>query len=311
MVYFVSGDGNLYCLDKSNGQKLWSFDMGPEVKYDFADYYHSSPVLHQGLLYVGSGNGHLYVIDPGTGAKLWEFATGGPIHATPAVAKGRIFVGSFDGYFYAINAQSGEMLWKFKSVGHRYFPRGEFMGSPAIGPDLVYVGARDYNLYALDQDSGFCHWNKAFVRGWALANTVRDSILYTGTSDDRVLVASGLRSGREFWRAELGFNIFGGLAIDDSIGYVGTLIGKLQAVNLRTGALLWSFATDGYSRDHLKYFKPDDSFRDDIFEIVKSDEAFIGVEYEIGAIFSTPLVAGDRILVTSTDGTLYCLKRPT
>ncbi len=309
-VYFVSGDGSLYSLDKTNGQKRWSFAMEREVKFDFADYYQSSPRLHNGVLYVGSGDGHIYAIEASTGSPVWQFPTGGPVHATPALSKDKLFVGSFDGYFYALNALSGDMLWKFKSVGHRYFPNGEFMGTPAVGMDLVYVGARDYNLYALDQDSGFCHWNKSFVRGWALSNTVRDSVLFTGTSDDRLLIASGVRSGREFWKTNLGFNIFGGLAFDDSLGYIGTLIGKLHAVNLITGQLLWSFATDGYTRNHAKYFKADDSFRDDIFEIVKSDEAFIDVEYEIGAIFSTPVISGNHILVTSTDGTVYCLNKP-
>ena len=104
--------------------------------------------------------------------------------------------------------------------------------------------------------------------------------------------------------------MFGGLACDDSVGYVGTLLGKLHAVRLTDGSKFWSFATDGYNRHHLKYFKDDDSFRDDIFEIVKSDEAFIDVEYQVGAIFSTPLVSGEVILCTSTDGTLYCLKKP-
>lgn len=310
-ICFISGDGHLYALRKTDGRLLWKFAMVTEKKYDFADYYQSSPQMHDGMLYFGSGDGNIYALNPENGSLIWKFATGDVIHASPAFAGDKLFVGSFDGYFYALNARTGELIWRFKSVGHRFFPKGEFMGSPTVGPSLVYVGARDYNLYALDQEKGFCHWNKSFTRGWALANVVRDSIVYTGTSDDRVLIASGIRSGREFWRLDLGFNIFGGLAFDSSVGYVGTLIGKLHAVDLTGGTPLWSFATDGYQNNHLKYFKEDDSFRDDIFEIVKSNEAFVDVEYEIGAIFSTPSVFGDLIIVSSTDGTVYCLKKPT
>ena len=72
---------------------------------------------------------------------------------------------------------------------------------------------------------------------------------------------------------------------------------------------IWTVAMDGYQKNHLKYFKPDDTFRDDIFEIVKSDEAFIDVEYDLGAIYSTPVITGDLLIVTSTDGNVYCFRR--
>ena len=307
-VIFSSGDGSVYCLAKRSGALCWKFATKGERKQDFADYYQSSPVISGGNLFFGSGDGNIYAIKPTDGSLIWQFATGGVVHATPAVDDDELFVGSFDGHFYALSVESGALLWKFKSVGQEWFPRGDFQGSPTAGGGVVVVGARDYNLYVLDGARGFCRWNKRFARGWALANKIVDSVLYTGTSDDRLLIAMELASGRELWRTNLHFNIFGGLAIDGGIGYVGTLLGKLYAVDLKSGAERWAFATDGYNANHLKYFKADDSFRDDIFEIVKSDEAFIDVEHEIGAIFSTPALAGDRLVFTSTDGSVYCLK---
>jgi outer membrane protein assembly factor BamB len=307
-LYLNGGDGNLYCLNKKSGKLLWTFSTQGEKKHDFADYYQSSPVLRQNRLFFGSGDGQVYALDSESGALVWSYQTGDVVHATPAVANDRLFVGSFDGYLYALGAANGELIWKFKSVGQHWFPKGEFQGSPAVGKGLVLVGSRDYNLYAVDQAEGYCHWNRRFTRGWALANTVADSVLYTGTSDDRVLVATDVASGLELWRANLHFNIFGGLAISAGVGYVGTLMGKLFGIDLQTGAILWTFATDGYQQNHLKYFKPDDSFRDDIFSFVKSDEAFIDVENELGAIFSTPAIAGDYIVITSTEGSVYCLK---
>lgn len=308
-VIFSSGDGSVYCLAKRSGALCWKFATKGERKQDFADYYQSSPVISGENLYFGSGDGNIYAIKITDGSLVWQFTTGGVVHATPVIAGNKLFVGSFDGYFYALSVTTGEFLWKFKSVGQQWFPRGDFQGSPTAGSGVVVVGSRDYNLYALDAEKGHCRWNKRFARGWALANGIVDSVLYTGTSDDRLLIATELASGRELWRTNLHFNIFGGLAIDGGTGFVGTLLGKLYAVDLQTGAELWSFATDGYNVNHLKYFKPDDSFRDDIFEIVKSDEAFIDVEHEIGAIFSTPTVTTDRIIVTSTDGTVYCLRK--
>jgi eukaryotic-like serine/threonine-protein kinase len=309
LIYFNAGDGLLRCLDASTGAVQWSFATGGERQHDFADYYQSSPVLYAGVIYFGSGDSCIYAVNARNGSLVWKFATGDVVHATPAVDSSGVYVGSFDGYFYALGRTTGTLIWKFKSIGHDYFPQGAFQGSATLGNGLIFVGARDFNFYALDQEKGYCHWNKAFVRGWALPTVLSDTVLYIGTSDDRILIAAQPLTGREYWKTNLHFNIFGGLAIADSVGFVGTLLGKIYGVNLRDGAVVWTFATDGYNRNHLKYFKPDDSFRDDIFEIVKSDEAFIEVEWEIGAIFSTPALSGRYLIVTSTDGQVYAFQR--
>lgn len=309
VVYITSGDGRLRAIDEMTGALKWTFATEGEHKYDFADYYQSSPVIDRDRIYFGSGDGCLYAVRTLDGTLIWKYRTGDVVHATPAFDSTRVYVGSFDGYFYAVDRDSGELAWRFKSVGHYYFPKGEFQGSPTVSGSLVYVGARDFNFYALNRDKGFCHWNKAFSRGWALANVIDDTTLYIGTSDDRMLIAARPSSGREYWKTSLNFNIFGKLAVADSVGYVGTLLGKVYGVDVRSGAIVRTFATDGYEQNHLNYFKPDDSFRDDIFEIVKSDEAFIDVEYEMGAIFSTPALTGNYLIVTSADGTVYCLRR--
>lgn len=46
-------------------------------------------------------------------------------------------------------------------------------------------------------------------------------------------------------------------------------------------------------KNRLKYFKEDDAYRDDIYSIIKSNEHFLEVEYELGGIFSTPAISND------------------
>ena len=94
-----------------------------------------------------------------------------------------------------------------------------------------------------------------------------------------------------------------------SMAYVGTLMGKLYGIDLKNGDIKWVFSTEGYQTHHLKYFKSDDTFRDDIMNFIKTPADFIGMEYTLGAIFSTPAISDNYLVVSSTDGTLYCLKR--
>ena len=207
-----------------------------------------------------------------------------------------------------MNLFSGKLIWKFKTVGHHFFPGGEVQGSPEVYKNLVFVGARDYNVYTLDQDKGFCHWNKAFTRGWGLNNNIHDSVLYMGTADERTLIAVHPETGFELWKIEMEFLVFGNNAYSESMLYVGTTNGKLHAIDKYTGKIIWSFETVSFKKNRHKYFKSDGSYRDDIYSIIKSNEQFLDVECELGGIFTTPVISNGNILFTSTDGTLYCLK---
>lgn len=308
-LFLNGGDGSLYALDKNNGSCKWQLKTEGERKYDFADYFQSSPIILNGVLYFGSGDSHLYAIDSNTGKLIWKFKTDGIVHTTAAISKGKIFFGSFDGYVYSLNIENGTLVWKFKTVGHRYFPKGEVQGSPAVFKNLVIIGARDYNVYAIDQEKGYCHWNKAFTRGWGLNNNIHDSTLYIGSADERVLMSALPETGKVLWKKDMEFLIFGNNAYSKTMMYVGTTIGKLHGIDLKTGNKMWSFETESYLENRSKYFKPDDSYRDDIYSIIKSNEHFLEVECELGGIFSTPVITENRIIFSSTNGSVYCLKR--
>lgn len=307
-LYLNGGDGKLYSLDVKTGKLHWTFKTKGEKKYDFADYFHSSPVFFKDRIYFGSGDGNMYALHAKTGKMAWSFQTLNIVHTTPAIDHGKLFFGSFDGQIYALSASTGKLIWSFKTVGHRYFPIGEVQGSPFAFNGLVFIGARDYNVYALDQEKGFCHWNKAFTRGWGLNPTVNDSVLYIGSADERVLISADPSTGHENWKLPMEFLIFGNNAFTDSILVVGTTIGKLHGIGITDGKKKWSFETGSYLANRSKYFKPDDTYRDDIYSIIRSNEHFLEVECELGGIFSTPVISGNLILFTSTNGSLYCLK---
>src|SRR5688572_11531824 len=311
-VYLYSGDATLYAIQKTTGKIEWTFKtkggiLG-ERQYDFADYFQSSPVFHNGRIFFGAGDGRVYALD-NDGKLIWSYKTNGIVHTTPGIYKESIIVGSFDGKIYALTQDKGELIWNFKTLGHRYFPEGEVQGSLVIANDLVYIGARDYNFYAIDAKSGYCHWNKSFPFGWAMAATSQDSVIYVGTSDDRVLLALEGTSGKELWRTDVKFNVFGTCIYSNKMAYVGTLMGKVWAIELKSGSVKWVYNTPGYQRHHLNFFKADDTFRDDIMNIIKSPADFIGMEYKLGAIFSSPAIAKDLMIISSTDGTIYCLKK--
>lgn len=312
-IYFFSSDGKLYCLDNARGTMLWHFKTFagalPDRRYDWPDYYQSSPSISDGNVYFGAGDGRVYALDASTGKVLWSYQTGDVVHTKPAISGEKLVVGSFDGHMYCINRESGTLLWRFKTTGHRYFPRGEINGNPVILHKKVFFGARDYNLYAVDLEAGYCHWIKTFPSGWALPVTPNDTVLYVGTSDDRLLLAVSEESGQIQWRKNLGFNNFAAMTLHGKSGYTGTLNGKLFCIDLNTGDIRWTFLTEGYKKHRGRYFQEDDNlFVENIGRLLPDGQAILKMYQDLGAIFSQPVITDGKLIFASADGVVYCLK---
>ena len=306
-ILFCNGSGELICL-KTDGTLHWKFKGEIETPYDFADYHQSSPLISNGIIYWGSGSGVFYALKALTGEPVWKFETASPVHTTAAIDNETVYFGSFDGYVYALNQKDGSLRWKFKTVGHHYFPKGEVQGSPVIFGNKVFIGARDYNLYALDKEKGYCHWNKVYTMGWVLSASIFDSTLFIAGADERILAAINPLDGSYLWKNTMEFLMFGKPAFLGKTLFIGTTIGKLHAVDILTGKELWVFNTPSYEKNRFSYFKPDDTYRDDIYSIITSDIHFLKVEEELGGFFSGPALNRNTLVASSADGNLYCIR---
>ena len=47
----------------------------------------------------------------------WKFNTAGPVFGSPVISEGLVYVGSLDSVFYALNLSTGNVQWKFKTGG--------------------------------------------------------------------------------------------------------------------------------------------------------------------------------------------------
>ena len=61
----------------------------------------SSPVVAEGLVYVGASDGVLHAISLADGSKVATYELGVPIASSPFVANDTLYVGAYDGNLYA------------------------------------------------------------------------------------------------------------------------------------------------------------------------------------------------------------------
>lgn len=117
-----------------NFEMLWDFKMNGCGG--------SSPVFHEGILYVGSGNGELHAINAGTGKPVWKSPTSQFISESPTVVDGMVFVGSAGFKFFAFDAESGEKIAEYNTSG-------TITNAPEVAGDMIFVENGDGRIYAL------------------------------------------------------------------------------------------------------------------------------------------------------------------
>ena len=290
----------------------------------------SSPVVANGIVYVGSMDGKLYAWDTATGAPITGFpvSTGGIwIESSPAVANNIVYVGSYVGNLYAWNAGTGVPIAGFPvSTG------GIITSSPAIANGIVYVSSYDGNLYAWNAATGVPVAGFPVSTGSAIESSpaVANGIVYVG-SDDYKLYA---------WNAATGVPVAGfpvststviywsysSPAIANGIVYVGSYVGNLYAWNASTGIPVAGFpVSTGNTTASSPTVANGYIYIGDQNNTVNGINITSGIiewQYVLpsnfsltgGADYSSPAIAENKLFMTSFQGNgifVFCMASPT
>ena len=329
-VYFTSSAGSLAALDAATGAPKWVCGIEAERRFearnlhgyppatqtmpDAWDVFTSSPAVSDGLVYFGAGDGGIYAVDAASGVLQWSFRTGNVVHASPAVADGLVYVGSWDSRLYALEARTGAVRWTFQAgLDPGIHNQEGFQSSCAVAEGVVYVGCRDAHVYALDAATGRRLWDYSTGKSWVIGTpAVRDGVVYAGTSDSARFFALDARSGRLLFNADTRAYVFSSAALCGPRAYVGCHNGTLYAFDARTGALDWSFRTEGSRRDPLKLLDADLRLDQAAFHPVTGDFGDMYIDFyrftTVGGIMASPAVVDGVVYVGSLDGRLYALR---
>ncbi len=328
-VFILSYDGRLHALDAHSGTLLWKFASAGERRFearglhglqprtqtiaDPFDVFLSSPVVAEGRVFFGSGDGHLYAVDAASGDLHWKFGSGDVMHASPAHADGVLYVGSWDGRFYAVDAATGREVWRHQGgTDELLHNQVGFQSSAAVVGGTVFVGGRDARLHALDARTGSVRWQFATGSSWVVASpAVTGGRVIFATSDSSRLHVVDALSGRGLIDEDVSAFVFASPVVAGDVVLVGVLNGMLQARDLNTGSLLWTWRTEA-SRTNAGWVLT----RDGRFNLPllygstwrETPLLATARQFSIGSIFSTPLVVGGVIYVGSADGRMYALR---
>lgn len=201
-LYVVSDAGFLHRLARSDGKERWRYDLGdratprtlPHPSAGDWDWQGPSPLVADGVVYVGAGDGGFHAVDAASGARRWRFAAKAKIRTGAALAGARVVFGSADHFVYALERADGREAWRFDS-------KAEIDGAPLVHDGHVFVGNRGPGLYSLAAASGQEEWRLFFWGSWVESTPViDDGALYIGSSDLGHVSAIDPANGHVRWR---------------------------------------------------------------------------------------------------------------
>jgi outer membrane protein assembly factor BamB len=329
-VMFLSFDGYFYAVDKDTGKLAWNFKTGGEstfkvkdyyngsFKPDFWDFYLSSAIEKNGIVFFGSSDANVYALDIETGKKKWNYKTGGSIHSSPAISGNSLVVGSWDSKVYSLDVLTGKELWSYQTEKDlkQYIWLG-IQASPSIRNNTVYVGSRDARMYAFNLISGEIIWTKnEFDKSWMPSSTAVDSVnIYTGSSDSFSFFSMNQKTGSINYATKTNAYTFSTPAIDNEMGYIGVTNGRLMGINLKTGIIKWEYKTEGAKTDSVKLFdakgKMDVSrykvLTKGIKDMPSLSKVYNNAFVSVGAILSSPAISERVLYFGSSDGYVYAI----
>jgi outer membrane protein assembly factor BamB len=229
-------DGEVVALNARTGKVRWRRRIGPSE---------SSPLVANGLVYVGDWRGTVYALNAGTGGTRWSVSTRGAVKGGVALSGRRLYVGSYDGHLYAFDAITGRRFWR-ASAQDRLGGLGNFYSTPAAAYGRVYIGNTDGKVYSYGATSGKVRWSHSTGSYVYSSPAVWNERVYAG-SHDRYLYCFDAATGRVRWRFRANGKISGAPTVIDGRVYFSTVTGRTYALDARSGRREWTWPDGQYT----------------------------------------------------------------
>lgn len=253
----------LYAVDPDTGDLKWRHSLldgiwaGDQlcVAEVYGGKYQSSPVVVDGVAYLGGPDGFLNAIDAETGEERWRFEARGGIAATPRVAEGKVFLGQngWQTEYYAVDRRTGRPVWVIDKL--------DWVGCGATGYAQVYehdedeendqgrlfVGTISGKFFALNPSTGAIEWrfDAGKSRGFYPHPATDETRVYTGSHNGNYY-AFNQETGAVEWAAKTGTGSGGdpdsaGTVLWEDHLYVQKRGSAIAALDRDTGRESWAW----------------------------------------------------------------------
>ena len=246
-IYAADVEGLVVAMDRMTGKVIWKADLELPVSGAVGAGY--------GLVVVGTLKGEIIALDTASGEEKWRARVTSEVLAPPALNGDVVLVQTQDDRLIALDMNSGEQRWIFENTPAVLTLRGT--GSPVLTNRLAIAGLSTGKVIALDAQRGIPVWEQrvAVPQGRSELDRVVDIdgglLLSAGTlyavSYQGRVAALDLESGRILWQREASSSV--GVAQGYGSVYVSLASGTVEGIDERSASALWS--NDALARRQL------------------------------------------------------------
>jgi outer membrane protein assembly factor BamB len=222
----------LYGINKTNGEKVWSYN------YTLTNgYAYNSPTYFDGKVFgcfYSSSSSLLvpkvFAWNSSTGEVIWN-ATGGNRgcwDSSPVIHGNSVYFGSWDGSVFKLNSSTGEVIFE------RDFGSGVIYSNLAIKGDRIYGASSGDRFFCVNSSNGStCLGWTDFVHGsaqWASPALGDDLVVASTRNSPSLLFALNSSTGEMVWNYTYGVNSYSSPTIANGIIYIANDDGYIYAI---------------------------------------------------------------------------------
>jgi outer membrane protein assembly factor BamB len=280
-------------------EKLWKFNAGNRVD--------QTPVSTGGRIYFTTAKGGLFAVDL-KGQEVWKTSIApDSFTSPPLISDGLLILGTSKGILRALDLAGGKEKWAYDAGG-------SIQGSPnrvdlpGGKKGIVAISQADGALHGIDLMTGKGVWVMPATQRCDGSAGVGAGLIVMGSCASALHVYS-VEKASKVADVALGDDnqVAGGVAMSGSHAFAGTRSGKLCAVDVAEGKILWKNA-DGQGEafmtpavnDKVVVFGADDG---KVYALNRATGARLW-DFDTKNRPSSPVIARDRVVVTS-GGSLF------
>ncbi len=288
VVFTIDAEATVTAFRLDNGKKIWEKELLPVNEDEYSVSMKGAGVaVYDKKVFVTTGFGSVIALDMKTGDEIWRYEASSPIRIAPTANDNKVFVQTIDNNLIALSSVDGKEIWNYKTSTENTTLVGG--ASPAFDPrqDVVVAAFSNGEIRAIKGSTGSTLWGDVLVAkrrtntltniNGIKANPIidGDTVFVMGHND--IMVATDLKTGNRLWEKEIG-----GASQPWIAGkYLFVLSNdfELLALEKTTGKIIWNTAIP-----------------------VTKDE-----DDRAGIFAKGPILAGDRLLVTSSNGYVFAV----
>lgn len=232
-------------------KRIWTASLGGK-----SDYLRVAlrPAGDGNRIYAASGNGNVSAFDPKSGKRIWRTKLDVELSGGPGVGEGRVAVAAKDGFVVVLDAATGEEQWRAETGA-------ESLARPVIKDDSLIIQTIDNRLQAMSLYDGRSRWSveqstPALTMRGSSSPEIAGTTVVAGFDTGR-LIAADLETGTVIWESLLSppkgrsdldrlSDIDGALAVVGQDLYAAGYQGRLAALAIESGQVLWSREISSY-----------------------------------------------------------------